>query len=446
MLALTALALSVSGAPVDDAAIRAWVRERATPVRTVEIVPDDEDLTPIGKLAENARVFALGEEGHDAREFWKLRNRLFAYLVEKKGYTAIAAETGYGGSIAANDYVLGGDVDPATAARGVFSWTPGAYAENLELLNWMRAYNARRTTKRKIQFYGLEMVGCMRPDGASLLAATSTYLARVAPDHTRDLRHRLSAMGPTFNRAAYPPLSEEARSEMTVAAQDLVSLFERNQKPWISRSSTKEYFENYRLAVAARQFAANLRMVNQGRDIADAETLRWVLEREGADGRVFVFAHNMHITKWRGQPDDPLMLHSSFGELTHDYLGDRLQSVATVFEGGDGRDILGIFRPANRTYRIAPTIEGTANALLAGVGSDRYFLSLKDDGASPAASRWLTTPTQFWNLNTPDQDTLIPSAAFDGIIFIRSLTPHVPLAAKPLQPEAFPCEPGVPER
>ncbi|MBN8842191.1 MAG: erythromycin esterase family protein [Sphingomonadales bacterium] len=444
MPALTALILSLSSVSADDAAVRAWVRDRATPVASVDIGPNDNDLAPIGKLAERAQVFAFGEEGHDAREFWTLRNRLFAYLVEKKGYTAIAAETGYGGSIAANDYVLGGDVDPATAAKGVFSWTPGAYAENLALLEWMRSYNARPTTKRKVHFYGLEMVGCMRPDGAPLLAATSAYLTRVAPDHMVELRDRLAAIGPSFNRMAYATLSEGERREMTVAAQDLVSLFERNQKPWIAATSSKDYFENYRLAVAARQFAANLRMINQGRDIAAAETLRWVLEREGPEGRVFVFAHNMHVTKWRQQPADPFMLHSSFGELVHDYLGDRFQSVATVFEGGEARDILGIFHPANAAYRISPTAKGTANALLAGVGPDRYFLSLKDDGASAAASRWLTTPAQFRNLNTKSQmDTLIPSSAFDGLIFVRSLTPQVPLAAQPVQPEAFPCEPGV---
>ena len=46
-----------------------------------------------------------GEAMHDTHEHLAFRNRLFEFLVEQMGFTAIAVETGYSESVAADDYV-----------------------------------------------------------------------------------------------------------------------------------------------------------------------------------------------------------------------------------------------------------------------------------------------------------------------------------------------------
>jgi len=75
---------------------------------------DRPDCGPVREMIGGARLVAFSEAMHLARETLAFRNRLFRYLVEELGFTAIAIESGLTGGQLLHDYVLGAPSDMAT--------------------------------------------------------------------------------------------------------------------------------------------------------------------------------------------------------------------------------------------------------------------------------------------------------------------------------------------
>ncbi len=69
-----------------------WAAAHALPVTTIDFAGNDSDLLPLESVMGTAHVVALGEPTHGAHEPLALRNRLFRFLVERMGFTAIALE------------------------------------------------------------------------------------------------------------------------------------------------------------------------------------------------------------------------------------------------------------------------------------------------------------------------------------------------------------------
>lgn len=94
-----------------SAALQAWVKQHAIPLRTVERDDgDDADLRAAVRaiIRPETRVIGFGEAVHGMREILALRNRLFAYLVEHYGVTAYASETSFSGATRIDDYITRG--------------------------------------------------------------------------------------------------------------------------------------------------------------------------------------------------------------------------------------------------------------------------------------------------------------------------------------------------
>lgn len=446
MIRLTYFALlaAMGNLSGDDGAAH-WMQANAEPISPLAIGGSAAELAPLDNVVTGARVVAFGEGTHNSHELWSFRNRLFAYLVEHRGFTAIAAETGYGPSIATDRYVMGEDVSPALAARGVFSWSRSTFDENLELVQWMRAYNGRPTTKRKVRFYGLEMAGCMRADGQPIVDAALSYVNRMDSAQGAELQARFAPLLTSFSREGYGSLPETQRRDLSVAAQDLVSLFERWQVVWIDKTSSDDYFRAYRLAVAVRQLAAHFRMGNRGRDIAAAETLRWVLDREGRDGRVFIFTHNGHVAKSREVSKAGAPIRSSLGEFTKSYLGDQYVTIGSLYDSGSARDILGSFHALNATYAVPTSKPGSLNAAVASLKGDQFLINLHRKAMPDAVRDWLSVPRHVRNINSLEGgDDMNAIAAFDALYFVRMLSPQRLAADQDAGPDPFRCEPGTP--
>jgi erythromycin esterase len=71
-----------------------WGRKAAAPLSRVTPGPPWDDLRPLGDMVGSATVVALAEAVHGGAEPLDFRNRVFQYLVEEKGFTAIAIESG----------------------------------------------------------------------------------------------------------------------------------------------------------------------------------------------------------------------------------------------------------------------------------------------------------------------------------------------------------------
>jgi erythromycin esterase-like protein len=127
------------------------LREHTIALATVQAGSGFEDLQTLKSILEGKRIVALGEATHGTREFFRMKHRMLEFLVREMGYENFGMETSPEVGQVLNDYINGGSGNP----RDVLYW-PWATTEVMDMLDWMRAYNADPRTARKIAFYGID--------------------------------------------------------------------------------------------------------------------------------------------------------------------------------------------------------------------------------------------------------------------------------------------------
>ena len=132
-----------------------WVANHAIPLNSVLAGTDNNDLQPLKDIVGDARIVSLGEPTHGNREVFQLKHRMIEFLVMEMGFNLFALECPFGEAYDINRYVVDGIGDPEKALAGINIWAWDTQ-EVLELLKWMRAYNAKPTTNVKVKFYGFD--------------------------------------------------------------------------------------------------------------------------------------------------------------------------------------------------------------------------------------------------------------------------------------------------
>jgi erythromycin esterase len=403
----------------EQAAGLAWARGAAVPF-------DDPRL--LHSLMTSGRVIALGEATHGAQEFLTLRNRLIRTGVQRHGITAIAAETGFAESTAIDDYISGKSTLTVALVRDVFTFgAPKAMQANLELLQWLHAHNARADVKRKVRFYGIEMMGRYHR-GAQLYArpafdAAIAYATDRGEPQAIVLSAILEPLLQKLTTAGYATFDPAEKDRQTLAIADLVRLFERRRIEWSSTTSGKAFARAFRNARNAQNLDSDLRASgwwgsrgsdrNQ-RDASSAESVQWILEQEGAEGRILLFAHNLHIRKCAQAEGNNRF--SSLGQNLNAILGADLVVIGTAY-GGRG------VAPAGKID------QSSVAALFSQVGRSSFGLDLRALSASAASQAWWSRPRAF--LGTAMDQTWQTTDCFDALIYVDTIHPAEMMASSP---------------
>jgi hypothetical protein len=108
--------------PAQRDAIAGEVRARAIPFDTVMAGSGFDDLSALSEMIGDARIVALGEATHGTAEFFRMKHRLFEYLVEKKGFTVFAFEANWPLVEIADRYIKTGEGSAAAALREIGFW------------------------------------------------------------------------------------------------------------------------------------------------------------------------------------------------------------------------------------------------------------------------------------------------------------------------------------
>ena len=407
-----------------------WVATHALPIATVDSATGVLDLQRVRQVIGSARVVALGEPTHGAHEPLAFRNRLFRYLVDELGFTAIAIESGLPESRLVQDYVAGGPGDARQIVRDNLSWGFGEFQENEALVQWMRQYNANPTHHRKVRFYGMDL--SLGGPGGSIpmpiaFDGALSYVARVDSMSAGRLRATFQPLLARMHTAASLSIAEH--DALTAAIDDLLSLLERERPAYTEASSAPDYEWGYRNAIAAQQADRMFRLMPRdapagvippsawqamnSRDAAMAENVRWILTQEGPQGRVLVFAHNGHVKN--GPTEGGIW--SAF-EKPATAMGQYLHSAL-------GRDliIIGTSAAANGPG-LPPAIPDSdgVDASLAKVGLPLFLIDLRASSANGAVNEWLLARRSL-RANFTTILTVSPRTAFDALMFIDTLTP-----------------------
>jgi erythromycin esterase len=262
-------------------------------------------------------IVAYGEGLHGAAEPLEFRNRLFRFLVEQMGFTAIAIESGNYEGFGVNDFVLGGPGDLQSVVAKGFSFSFNRLPQGNTLVQWMRDYNADPRHARKIQFFGFDGPAGPGPLNAALLEALR-YLERVDSAAAAGLHRRVDEFVGKMSyvrfgepKDQYAELTQAQRDQLTGASQDLLALLRMREAEFIAATSRADYDRAKRAALAAQQADGYLRRVPIGwtpakgaagmqdavafSDRIKAENIESIRAQLGPQTKILIFAHRGHI-------------------------------------------------------------------------------------------------------------------------------------------------------
>jgi erythromycin esterase-like protein/predicted phosphoribosyltransferase len=274
-------------------------------------VPPREMLS---ELIGDARIVLIGESSHGTQEFYRARAEITRWLIEEKGFCAVAAEADWPDAYRVNRYVRcqGTDTTAVEALRG-FERFPSWMWRNTavrDFVEWLRANNRRSSSeyRRQAGFYGLDLYSLHRS-----MEEVVSYLEKIDPVAAARARDRYACFdhasaddgqaygfraafgaGLSCEREAIDQLVDIQRHALRYARRDGLlaedELFYAEQNAQVVRDAERYY----RAMFGGRVTSWNLR------DQHMAQTLQALLEHldrhdESTPARIVVWAHNSHV-------------------------------------------------------------------------------------------------------------------------------------------------------
>ena len=413
------------GAEPGDLAMLEWLRRHAVPLESLDPTGTLDDLQAVRPMFEGARVVGLGEDNHGTREFFRVKHRLLRFLVEEMGFTRFAMEAPYATGRAVDDYVrfgCGQAGDVWTSLR----YTTWDNTEIVDMIQWMRDYNAGVPEQRMIRFWGVDVT--YTSGGAEFLR---DFLARVAPQ-------RLAAVEPVLDKLMesddrFPNARTETDSDALAAGapvlDDLIAFVRSDRDPLEEETSRDEVDSVEMLLTVMGQWSRN-GDVSRSRHMG--ENLVQLLDRSAVDTKVVFWAHNSHIDRdWdEGEPSAGGVLSERYGpaytpwrlDCAHGSLSARARD-----EGTFG------------SYGVEPVRPKPADSLagcLDRTGLGNLAVDLRPGADLDAVAAWTATPA--WipdEPSSPDEGPSasdvaqdLPTARYDGMVFVQEISPAHPTA------------------
>jgi erythromycin esterase len=431
---LTALISAVASAQGvrPDTGFARWARAHATTLAAPGAATC-EDLEALRPVLARARVVALGELIHDARELHLFRNRLARCLIIRFGFTAVALESGFADAVPLNKALLHPPSSVSTLTRQAISYGWGGIPEVQALTEMLRTSNARKPPISRVRLYGIDLTGA---DGSGHFSRARrsldellSYLAAFDGPGAKRLERALAPLLPQFSEVGYSRLGQGARDSLRSLLDSARHLALRKPEEAAHSRFEAERAWALRCVAAARQTMAYLDLLGtlgprpaespdfwhliQLRDSMMAENLLWALEQEGHKGRILLLAHNAHVFADSGPRTvgPPL-------EREPTMLGQRLRAAL-----GDDYVVIGTEARALGYYleeQDAPD-STSLGAALGSVGSGWFALDLRAASDDPTVAAWLDQPHTIrsqWGYQR-----IRPAMAADLLIYADSLSP-----------------------
>lgn len=364
-------------------------------------VPPREALQ---ELIGDARIVLIGESSHGTHEFYEARAEITKWLIEEKGFCAVAAEADWPDAYRVNRYVRGlGDDTGADEALSGFERFPAWMWRNTvvrDFVEWLRTRNRQHENngQRQAGFYGLDLYSLHRS-----MHEVISYLDKVDPRAAARARQRYACFdhasaddgqaygfsaafgaGPSCEQEAIDQLVDMQRNELAYARRDGLlaedELFYAHQNAQTVHNA--EVY--YRAMFSGRVTSWNLR------DKHMAQTLDALLQhldrhQDVPSARIVVWAHNSHVGDARATEvwaDGQLTL----GQLVRQRRGDEARLIGfstytgTVTAASDWGGI------AERKV-VRPALNGSIEELLHETGRNEFLVSAH---ISPGASEPLS--------------------------------------------------------
>lgn len=417
-------------------------------------------------LIGDARVVLIGESSHGTHEFYDARAEITKWLIEEKGFTAVAAEADWPDAYRVNRYVrgTGGDQSPEEALRGFQRFPAWMWRNTVvrDFVGWLRWHNGRCTAdgRRQTGFYGLDLYSLHRS-----MDEVIGYLEQVDPAAAARARARYACFdhsdgedGQAYGYAAAFGAGPNCERQ---AVEQLIEL-QRNTAEYLRHDgepAEDELFYAQQNAATVRNAEAYYRGMFRGRvtswnmrDAHMAQTLTALLghlDRHGGPepAKVVVWAHNSHVGDARAtevSADGQLTI----GQLAREQFGEDCRLIGfstyrgTVTAASDWGSV------AERKV-VRPALAGSIEELLHETGKEAFIVAMHDGSPAAGALEVVRLGRAIGVIYLPQTERqshyfhVRPSDQFDAMIHIDSTRALEPLEPTSVwvageNPETFP--------
>ena len=467
---------------VTDDEVRALLATPTTGVPAAALLPSPAELVAraavdapggvpsadvLDDLIGDARVVLIGESSHGTHEFYEARAEITKWLIEHKGFNAVAAEADWPDADRVNRYVRGLDSNsgdsnsgdsksggedgtPEEALRGFQRFPAWMWRNTVvrDFVGWLRWHNGRCATdgRRQTGFYGLDLYSLHRS-----MQEVVGYLDSVDPHAAARARARYACFdhsagddgqaygyaaafgaGPNCERQAVEQLVELQRNAIQYLRHDgdlaEDELFYAQQNA-VTVCDAEAY---YRGMFAGRVTSWNMR------DKHMAQTLDALLDHlNRADGpepaRIVVWAHNSHVGDARAtevSADGQLTI----GQLARELYGEDCRLIGFSTYGGTVT-AASSWGGIAECKTVRPALAGSIEELLHETGKPAFCVPLHDGSPAAAALEVVRLARAIGVIYLPQTERqshyfhVRPSDQFDAMIHIDETR-----ACEPLEP------------
>ncbi|SHI97604.1 erythromycin esterase family protein [Aquimarina spongiae] len=424
---------------IEDAqrdAVISWINTNSTPLNGVRAETGLEDFSSLKTILEDKKVIGLGETSHGTKEMFQMKHRFLEFLVKEMGFRTFAIEASHIGCRPINDYVLYGKSNSrdALSSQGFWVWDT---EEVVDMIEWMRKYNAEVSDDKKVQFVGIDtQVKALELAYDNI----NTFLSKTKIN--TKIKEQVDSLFVKLSTSInYKDISSQ-RNKL----YELLSKLVLHKTKLVHNSSISEY-ENV---------IADFRKVLQGvesndrklqkntstysiRDEFMAQTVLEISQKQPGR-KIVIWAHNGHISKnskekVNGYPN-PL------GSALARYFGDDYYAIGFSTYQGSFQAMNYLPREKKYTgvipFQIPPALEGSLDWYFAQSKNDIFFIDLNEsNSSSPAIKNFLNKKLEMYyagaswskDYTHASKQRIVPVKTFDGMIFIQetssaNLTPN----------------------
>ncbi|MFI8434452.1 erythromycin esterase family protein [Streptomyces sp. NPDC079020] len=415
--------VAVQAAPADRAegernAVRALERA-AHPLRSTEPGGGTADLRALASMIGDAEVVGLGEATHGSHEFFTMKQRVFRYLVEKKGFTTFSLEMSWSSGLQIDEYLQTGKGDARRIAKEELGNSPWEREEFVSLIEWMREYN-RQHPRRTVHFMGNDLGAPKLSD--EFFGRVTGYVQRNHPAALPRLNELYAGLRPIDDVFAYlgKPLAE--RQRLAAGAQQALELVSAQEG-----AGEEEFVWAEQNARSIAQTTAFLTMditdpgsvaaSQRFRDEVMARNVTWWHRQTG--GKVLLSAHNDHVGYIAG---DPTMYPKTQGSFLRDTMGGKYLPIGFTFNQGSFLSKGTALGGEWKKFTVGAAGPGRNEHTLDQVRHRDFYLDVRH---APAPARaWLNTPRPTLNLGTQfpaEPRDIAIAGSFDVLIHLHEV-------------------------
>jgi erythromycin esterase len=396
-----------TGVGIPDESVVEWIRSAAIPLATAEPRHGFKDLEPLRAIIGDARIVSLGEATHGTREFFKLKHRILEFCVAELGFTMFCIEAPFPESLAVNAYVLDGVGNAADALASMRYWVWNT-EEVLDLIEWMRGWNANNA--RKVKFYGFVA------DYPALAAlGLIDFLERVAPDLAAACKIELAPLTSDFTAHLFGQLSASRREAVFACIAHVLAAFAQQRTRWVAATSALDWHLGRLHAVVLHEAA---RMQIDRRSVNDrgmAKNVRALMEAEGPDAKAVLWSHNDHAQRADFGRDG-----NSMGKYLDEMLGRAQVVVGFSFDRGSFQ--ARAYPTGELTdFSVTAAAPGTFDFTLAQAGPPLFALDLANGPREGVVAAWLSSEA---SIRVIGGIYGFPNDNEYGVTYAREITPR----------------------